>query len=317
MQAGLDQGSRAPVAVLLPGSGSTADFVHRAFDRPLAAAGYRLVAPEPQPGPGVVAAAAAALAGALRQHRVALVGGVSLGAHVATSWAAAAAGTGTRPGTGSPVGSSDRDSSDRDSSHRDSGHRDSGHRDSGHRDSGHRDAGDRAAGDRAAGDRDAGDRAAGDRDGSDGATVAGLLLTLPAWTGPPGAVAAAAAAAATAVQRYGRAGALQVAAAAGGERWVVDELAVAWPRYGADLAATLRATAAAPGPSRAELRRIDLPVGLVGFRDDPMHPAEVTEEWAGLLPRCAVEWLDLADLAADRSRLGAAALTAWRRAGGS
>lgn len=233
----------APVAVLLPGSGSSADFIRRAFGAPLAGAGYRLVAPQPRPGAGVVVSTAAVLDAAVCRHRVALVGGVSLGAHVAVRWAAGPAAA--RPGT--------------------------------------------------------------DR-------LAGLLLALPAWTGPPGAVAAASAVAATAVERHGTAAALRVASAAGGQRWVIDELAAAWPRYGADLAATLRATAAAPGPDPAELRRLDVPVGLVGFRDDPMHPAAVTEEWAALLPRCRVEWLDLADLATDRSRLGAAALRAWQLA---
>jgi pimeloyl-ACP methyl ester carboxylesterase len=237
MRAALEDDAGDPVAALLPGSGSSGDFIRRAFGPPLAAAGYRLVAPEPRPGADVVAAATAALAETVRRHRVRLVGGVSLGAHVAATWAAAGA-----------------------------------------------------------------------------AGVDGLLLALPAWTGPPGPAAAAARVAASAVQRHGTAAALQVASAAGGTRWVVDELAAAWPRYGVDLADTLRAAAAAPGPDRDELRRISLPVGLVGFRDDPMHPAEVTEEWAGLLPRCAVEWLDLADLATDRSRLGAAALRAWHRA---
>jgi pimeloyl-ACP methyl ester carboxylesterase len=237
MRPGLDDAVSGPLAVMLPGSGSNADFIRRAFGGPLAAAGHRLLAPEPRPGADVVAAATAALADAVRRHQVGLVGGVSLGAHVAVRWAA-----GRHP------------------------------------------------------------------------PRSGLLLALPAWTGPPSAVAAASAVAATTVQRYGTAAALRVASAAGGPRWVLDELAAAWPGYGDDLADTLRATSAAPGPDRDELRRVGVPVGLVGFRDDPMHPAEVADEWAGVLPRCAVEWLELADLAEDRSLLGAAAIRAWRRA---
>jgi len=76
---------RPAVAVLLPGSGSDHAFVAAAFAQPLAALGIRLIAPPPRPGPDVVAAmwrALDATAGA-----GALVGGISLGAHVAARWA--------------------------------------------------------------------------------------------------------------------------------------------------------------------------------------------------------------------------------------
>ncbi|MDQ2585631.1 alpha/beta fold hydrolase [Saccharothrix yanglingensis] len=69
-------------AVLLPGTASDEVFVASVFARPLAEAGYSLVAP---PSRGVaehVDALDAAWAG-----RPLVVGGVSLGAHVAASWA--------------------------------------------------------------------------------------------------------------------------------------------------------------------------------------------------------------------------------------
>jgi pimeloyl-ACP methyl ester carboxylesterase len=78
-------------AVVVPGSGSSVDFVTRAFGPPLAAAGYDLVAVEPAAGPDAVAGTLRALAEAVRRHRPALVGGVSLGAHLAVRWAATAA----------------------------------------------------------------------------------------------------------------------------------------------------------------------------------------------------------------------------------
>lgn len=80
-----------PVAVLLPGAGSSASFVTRAFGPVLAERGYSLVAVPPEPGPDVVAAAAAALDSAREEYgsRLGIVGGVSLGAHVAARWAAA------------------------------------------------------------------------------------------------------------------------------------------------------------------------------------------------------------------------------------
>ncbi|MGH3433101.1 MAG: alpha/beta hydrolase, partial [Thermocrispum sp.] len=84
----------AGTAVLLPGSGSDEVFLHAAFADPLAAAGVSLRAVPPKAS--VVrnylqALDAAADAAASRGGKL-LVGGVSLGAHVAVQWAA------SRPG---------------------------------------------------------------------------------------------------------------------------------------------------------------------------------------------------------------------------
>jgi pimeloyl-ACP methyl ester carboxylesterase len=228
------------VAVVLPGAGSSADFVRRAFLRPLREAGYGLVAPEPVPGPDLVRASFRVLDAAAAEYgpRLRLVGGVSLGAHTAARWAAAC-----------------------------------------------------------------------------GPGLDGVVLVLPAWTGTPGAVATATAASAELVDLLGTAGALAAAGTAVG--WVAAELAAAWPAYGDGLAASLRAAAVAPGPSRAELAALPVPAGLVAFPDDPLHPAAVAHEWAAAIPRAAVRELPLAAPAADRSVLGAtalAALTAARRA---
>lgn len=79
-------------AVVLPGSGSDDVFVRSAFAAPLRAAGIALVAPAPRRGRDVVAGYRAALDAALeRADGPLLVGGVSLGAHVAVRWAARAA----------------------------------------------------------------------------------------------------------------------------------------------------------------------------------------------------------------------------------
>jgi pimeloyl-ACP methyl ester carboxylesterase len=221
------------VAVVLPGAGSSADFVGRAFRRPLREAGYQLVAPEPAPGPDLVRAAFRSLDAAAAEYgaRLRLVGGVSLGAHTAARWAAAA-----------------------------------------------------------------------------GLGLDGVLLALPAWTGAPGAAAAATAASADLVERLGTAGAL--AAAGTAVSWVAAELAAAWPAYGDRLAASLRAAAAAPGPTRAELAALPVPAGLVAFPDDPLHPAALAHDWAAAIPRAAVRELPLAAPATDRSVLGAATLAA-------
>jgi pimeloyl-ACP methyl ester carboxylesterase len=229
---GVDQ-----VAVVLPGAGSSAEFVRRAFLRPLRAAGYGMVAPPPVPGPDLVAASFRALDAAAAEYgpRLRLVGGVSLGAHTAARWAAAS-----------------------------------------------------------------------------GLDLDGVVLALPAWTGAPGAVAAATAASADLVERLGTAGALAAAGTAVG--WVAAELAAAWPAYGDGLAASLRAAAAAPGPTRAELAALPVPAGLVAFPDDPLHPAAVAHDWAAAIPLAAVRELPLAAPAADRSVLGTTALAALAEA---
>jgi len=185
------------------------------------------------PGQDLVRAAFRSLDAAAAEHgpRLRLVGGVSLGAHVAARWAAA-----SRPG------------------------------------------------------------------------LDGVLFVLPAWTGVPGAVAAATAASAELVERLGTAGALAAAGTAVG--WVAAELAAAWPAYGDGLAASLRAAAAAPGPTPAELAALPVPAGLVTFADDPLHPAAVAREWAAAIPHAAVRELPLAAPATDRSVLGGTALAA-------
>ncbi len=247
-----------PVAVLLAGAGSSADFVRRAFGPALA--DHEVVAAPPVPGAAVVSQAWAALDAAARRYgpRLRLVGGVSLGAHIATRWAAQRL---ARPaGTPTRTGSAAARSADRPA-------------------------------------------------GGAGGGLAGVMVAFPAWTGAPGDVAAATGAAAAQVERLGVAGAL-AAARSGGVEWVADELAAAWPAYGDLLAPTLRAAAASPGPSAAELAALDLPVGLVACGDDPLHPLAVAERWAALLPRAALTRLHLADLAPDRALLGHAARAA-------
>lgn len=225
-------------AVVVPGSGSSVGFVTRAFGPALAAAGYTLHALPPATGTAAVERTAAALATAAGRLEPALVGGVSLGAHLVARWAA------------------------------------------------------------------------GRADGP-----AGLLLVLPGWTGAAGEVAAASAYAADRIDHLGTPGAL-AEAERGTERWVHEELSAAWPAYGDELAATLRATAAATGPTLEELAAIGVPAGVVAFADDPLHPLGVARRWAAAIPRAALRTMRLAEAAADRGVLGTAALAALATAAG-
>ncbi|WP_091448955.1 alpha/beta fold hydrolase [Actinokineospora iranica] len=74
-------------AVLLPGTGSDDVFVRSVFKAPLAVVGVPVVTPVPVPGPDLVGAHLAALDEAAAAGPI-IAGGISLGAHLAASWAA-------------------------------------------------------------------------------------------------------------------------------------------------------------------------------------------------------------------------------------
>lgn len=81
------QSPRRPrCAVVLPGTGSDADFVGRAFGPALRGLDLEVIAVEPDPR-GVVASYVAALDAAVARSGPIVVGGVSLGAAVALNWA--------------------------------------------------------------------------------------------------------------------------------------------------------------------------------------------------------------------------------------
>jgi pimeloyl-ACP methyl ester carboxylesterase len=78
---------RGVATVLLPGTGSDDDYVHRAFSGPLQTVGALLVAPQPRPD-RLIDGYLSALDDAAREGPIA-VGGVSIGAAVAAAWALA------------------------------------------------------------------------------------------------------------------------------------------------------------------------------------------------------------------------------------
>lgn len=78
---------RGVTTVLLPGTGSDDDYVHRAFSGPLSGIGALLVTPPPRPD-RLIEGYLAALDDAARTKPIA-VGGVSIGAAVAAAWALA------------------------------------------------------------------------------------------------------------------------------------------------------------------------------------------------------------------------------------
>ncbi len=143
----------------------------------------------------------------------------------------------------------------------------------------------------------------------------GLLVALPAWYGEPGKAPAAVAATLTAdlVAAEGVEAAVRWAEA-GSPPWIAAELRRAWGRHGDGLAAGLREAAARPAPSLAALRSLDVPAGVAGCGDDPVHPAGAARAWAEALPRGRYVETSLAAVGADREALGRAAVLAFLRA---
>ena len=152
----------------------------------------------------------------------------------------------------------------------------------------------------------------------DAAELDGLLLVMPAWTGPPGAVASLTAAAAHDVAVHGRAGVLTRLHADASLRgdWVLEALEAGWSAYVDDdaLVVALRAASASPGPALHDLAAVTCPCGVVALGDDPLHPEAVAREWTTALPHAQLEVIERRDPSAGRGGLGVAAVAAARRA---
>ncbi|WP_237047992.1 alpha/beta fold hydrolase [Lentzea guizhouensis] len=189
--------------VLLPGTASDAVFVRSVFADPLSQVGAVIHTPHVR----TLSERLTALENAAGEHPI-VVGGVSLGAHVAASWA---------------VRNPDR--------------------------------------------------------------CAGLVLALPAWNGTPDGAPAALAARASAgiVAAHG-----VDAALAGTSGWLRHELHRAWHGYGDQLVPHLTEAAGSAAPTLEELRSLDVPTGIVGCVDDPVHPVGVARAWAEALPRAVL-----------------------------
>ncbi|SDK45309.1 hypothetical protein SAMN04488074_105478 [Lentzea albidocapillata subsp. violacea] len=113
----------------------------------------------------------------------------------------------------------------------------------------------------------------------------GLILALPAWTGAPDEAPAALAAKASAqiVRSQGLTTAL-----AGTTGWLHDELTRAWHGYGDLLVPHLEEAAESLAPTLDELKSLDVPTGIVGCTDDPVHPIAVARAWAEAIPRAVL-----------------------------
>lgn len=135
-----------------------------------------------------------------------------------------------------------------------------------------------------------------------------LACVMPAWTGSPSSAAAATEETAQRLRGLGSEAVLADLRRQHPDDWIVDELLDAWPRFHpAALAAELEAVASCPAPSLEQLGRIRVPTAVVGLRGDPLHPIQVADAWARVIPGARGFALERAQVGAERSLLGRAA----------
>lgn len=142
-----------------------------------------------------------------------------------------------------------------------------------------------------------------------------VLAALPAWTGSPDGAPAALAArhSALALRRDGLA-ATTAQMRASSPQWLADELTRSWVGQWPTLPDAMEEAAGYVAPTRAQLRRLEVPMGVVGASDDPVHPLEVAVEWATAAPRAALRTVTLDEIGADPGALGAACVAALQEA---
>lgn len=147
--------------------------------------------------------------------------------------------------------------------------------------------------------------------------AAGVIAAMPAWCGAPDGSPAAASAAITAGRVAGDGLEPTITAMRDtSPRWLGDELARSWRCLGSALAPSMRAAAAYRAPEAAELAALDVPLGIVGVIDDPLHPIAVARAWHAHAPRSGLTTISLDELGRDPAVLGTAGAAALEIASG-
>lgn len=143
-----------------------------------------------------------------------------------------------------------------------------------------------------------------------GLTVA-VLAAMPAWTGDAGSSPASVSARATAqsLRKQGLA-AVTEAMRSSSPRWLGNELARSWAVQWPRLPDALEQVADFAAPTPDDLRRLHACLAVAAVSDDPLHPAQVAEDWTRWAPRAAVRSISLDQLGSNPALLGHACLAA-------
>lgn len=142
-------------------------------------------------------------------------------------------------------------------------------------------------------------------------TAVAVLAALPAWVGEPAGAPAAQSARQTAAQmRHQGLDRVTAAMRASSPVWLADELSRSWRRQWPHLPDAMEEAAAYRSPTARELSRLDVPMGVAGAADDPIHPIAVARQWAATAPRAALRTVNLDEFGSAPELLGAACLEA-------
>lgn len=145
-------------------------------------------------------------------------------------------------------------------------------------------------------------------------TVA-VLVALPPWTGPSDNAPAALAARHTAEQlRRNGLTATTSAMRASSPTWLADELTRSWTAQWPRLPEAFEEAASYDAPSRHELERLHVPMGIVAAEDDPIHPFDVGVAWASAAPQAALRTVMLDEFGPDPRQLGVQCVAALDQA---
>ena len=92
--------------------------------------------------------------------------------------------------------------------------------------------------------------------------------------------------------------------------WLADELARSWRRQWPGLPDAMDDAAAYAAPSADELRRLSVPLAVIGASDDAIHPVGIAADWASWSQRTALCTVRLADFGPCPPLLGTACVDA-------
>jgi pimeloyl-ACP methyl ester carboxylesterase len=151
-----------------------------------------------------------------------------------------------------------------------------------------------------------------------GVATSAVLACLPAWTGRATPGEGPHAAVAAEVRRVGIHAVIErLRAESTMAPWLRETLVTDYTRHDpASLTAALLALDGGDAPTEDELTHLGtLPLGVVGWPDDPGHPLAVAQRWAALAPRSSLGQLGWEELIRTRERLGEMAVATLGRLG--
>ncbi|MGL4306773.1 MAG: alpha/beta fold hydrolase [Mycobacteriaceae bacterium] len=140
-------------------------------------------------------------------------------------------------------------------------------------------------------------------------SVYAIFAALPAWTGEPQDAPASLSARFTAeqLQEYGLHSVTE-AMRQSSPPWLGAELARSWSAQWPGLPLAMQAAAQYCAPTLAQLRELPIPLCLCGTTDDPVHPLNISQDWADAAPHAQLTTVSLSEIGTNPAILGQSCL---------